>query len=162
MQTTIYTTFRDSDQAGAAFDELLTQGASLLDVAVINEHAYQAPEIDTADGQMEHGCSGSEENPIDGEAPLEIPECLDPFEDAPCGIHILDNLTYPGDLSNCLNVLGFARPVAQQMEATVLEGGALLILRLPSGSINEEVAIDVMEAFGGSTLTTSHFRPYLA
>ncbi len=152
MQTTIYSTFRDPETADRAFEELLRMGASLLDMAVVAQRSYLEPEIDESGFEKEHGCSESKADTIDQNGPLGLSTCLDPFEDRPCGIRLFDNLTYPGDLTSCLCVLGFAEEFAIETENAILEGSGLFIVRVPTGLVDKQTVLETLKKLGGTNL----------
>jgi len=169
MQTTIYATFQSPDSADLAFVELLERGVSLLDVVVLTRLAYKEPEPGTEDGrldisehgQLEHGCADATPIPPEPFALGDVPPVRDPFEQTEGGIRLLDNLTYPGDLAECLQKLGFTEHAAQTTERAMLDGGAILILRVPSGPVEELQAWEAIERFIGTIVVPTQRNPYL-
>ena len=138
MQNIIYAVYGSVEKAHQAFGELLQRGASLLDLVVITQATYQI------DARVE-----------------DIPVSQDPFGVTPGGIRLLHSLRDAGDLADCLQDMGFGEQAAEAMERTVLEGGAAIILRVPSGALEVLQAWEAIESHGGTILTPIHNRPYL-
>jgi len=169
MQNTIYAKYRSQEMADQAFLELLQRGVNLLDLVVITRRTFQNPDFDTDDGRLSiYERQEVEQEPLPSVASLPpipydeaLPPNRDPFEVTPAGVRILDSLRYPGDLSECLHDLGFAHREAQDVENTVLNGGAALILRVPSGPVEEFQAWEAIERNGGAILNPIQSRPYL-
>lgn len=164
MQHSIYASFGSNDKADQAFVDLLERGASVLDLVVITQKAYDQSGDRPSDGELpveEHGCLASPP-PLPAEV-LENNPYLerDPFSPEPQGVKILDNLAYPGDLTLCLEKLGFNEQLAQDAESAVLRGGAFLIARIPSGSVDEYQAWEVIERFAGNIVAPINKNPYL-
>jgi len=169
MQTTIYATFETPYKADEAFLMLLEQGVSLLDMVVITRKAYKDQPLGESDGrldvaeigQLEHGCLTAVSTPRDPNDKAEMPTCRNPFEDEIGGIRLLENLAYPGDLTECLKKLGFKEEVARDAETSMLEGAALLIVRVPSGPVGDVQAWEIIERFDGIVLAPIHNSSYL-
>jgi len=163
MQHTIYASYPTADKADLAFMELLQRGANLLDMTVVTRRAYDIT-AESDDGRLradEHGCLASPPMPPDdlpaGYSAVE----RDPFSPEPGGVQILDNLAYPGDLAECMKKLGFADQVADDAESAILQGGGLLLVRIPSGAVDETLAWEALERFGGDIVAPIHNNPYL-
>lgn len=162
MQNIIYATYRSPGEADQAFVELLQRGASILDLAIITQHTYQ-DNAGTDDGRLDISEPLFERGVgmIAPPEPGHVAEPRDPFLDPPAGIRMLDNLHYPGDLAGCLSLLGFAEPAALDIETMVLRGGAFLILRIPSGPVNDMQAWEAVERYGGTVMAPAQSHPYL-
>jgi len=169
MQTTIYATYRAPEKADQAFVEFLERGASILDIVVLTKSAYRDAAAGTDDGRLdisehgllEHGCMSAKSTSADSCSAENLTATRDPFEEAEGGIRLLDNLSYPGDLKECLKKLGFAEQIAQDMEDAILEGGALLILRVPSGAVEDLQAWEVVGRYGGTIFSPVTNSAYL-
>ena len=169
MQKTIYAKYRSPEMADGAFMEFLQRGANLLDLVVITRSTFQDPDCKTDDGRLavsERQELGHEPFRPDVFIPQIPPEeeilnYRDPFEVTEDGICLLDRLKYPGDLVSCLQDLGFDTHSAQDAEASVLDGGAVLILRVPSGPVDEVQGWETIQRNGGTAMMPSGANPYL-
>jgi hypothetical protein len=164
MEKTLYATYDGPGTANDAFVELLQRGVSYMDVVLISKRTYRDPAFDADDGRLdvpESVVLASDENAPVIPPEEDIPMRKDPFGEIPGGMWLLDNMRYAGDLTTCLKELGFSRDLARDMETSVLQGGAILILRVPSGPVDDIQGWQAMERHGGTILTPRYNGPYL-
>ncbi len=167
MQTTIYATYSSPENANHAFVELLQRGANFFDLILLTRRSYQSTGSLTDDGRLDVPTRGPIELEHTSDVPLGIDtdmypaEYRHPFSDGPGGIRLLDNLRQPGDLAACLRELGFHDEIARNIETTVLDGGAMLISRTPSGPVEDLQAWEALERCGGTILSPAQTNPYL-
>jgi len=169
MEKTLYSIYASPSNANDAFVELLQRGVSYLDVVLITKRTYKDPAFDPDEEQLEvpgtiDMLSFGQNPAVDLESmpPEEtLPLQNDPFGDIPGGMWLLDRLRFPGDLTASLKDLGFARDLARDLEAGVLQDGALLILRVPSGPVDDIQGWQAMERHGGSIVAPRLGNPYV-
>lgn len=168
MAKTLYSTFHTPQKANETYAELLQRGASGGDVIAINRHSYKDPALDFEETIFELPepillvSEPAAEWETAGMPPEEnIPKRDDPIGDVPGAVWLLDNMVYPGNLAACLRELGFTREAARNIETNVLDGGALLVMRVPSGPLDDEQTWQVIERKGGTVVTPVSRNPYL-
>jgi hypothetical protein len=169
MEKTLYATYDSPNRANQAFVELLQRGVSFMDVLLITQRTYVDPEFPSEDGRLNfppHDLLDSNSLESAFESPNfppeeDIPTRGDPFGDTPGGVWLLDTVRYPGDLTSCLKELGFDHQVARDVETVVLEGGAVLIMRVPSGPVDDIQGWQSMERHGGTIMAPRRGNPYL-
>jgi len=186
MQNTIYATYASPERADLVFVQLLECGASLLDIVVITAKTYQGRFSEPKEREvtvMEIAESGDIAFDVDQTAresadaaktqpgldmlaldPTQYAKQAygwDPFEQTEDGICLLDQLSIPGDLASCLRNLGFSDLTAHQMETLVLNGGALLILRVPSGPVTDLQGMALVQQGDGDLRSPTESNPYM-
>jgi hypothetical protein len=169
MEKTLYAMYTSPANANDAFVELLQRGAGYMDILLITKRTYKDPAFDPDDEMLDvpgtvqmpdmspHSAGDPESIPPEENIPLQS----SPFGDIPGGMWLMDNLRYPGDLTACLRELGFARDLARDLETSVLQDGALLIMRAPSGPVDDNQGWQTMERHGGAVVAPRLGNPYV-
>lgn len=165
MHSIIYATFRDSDKVDQAFVDLLQLGVDPQDLIVLTRRSYRDPALHVdggLPGVTGHAHSGPyvAEDGVSQDAQAE-PGRHTPFADETGGIGIEDSLESEGDLTSRFIELGFGNQMAANLENTVIDGGAILIMRSPSGAIDDVQAWAVVERSGGTGLAQMRSGPYV-
>jgi len=186
MQNTIYATYASPERADQVFVQLLECGASLLDIVVITTQNYQGRFSEPDDrpltvqeiAETEKIAFDIDQSARESADAAQTPPGIDmlaldpaqyakqaygwdPFEQTDNGVCLLDQLSMPGDLASCLRNLGFSDLTARQMETVVLNGGAILILRVPSGSVTELQGVALIQQGDAELRSPTESNPYL-
>lgn len=169
METTLYATYENPSFANQAFVELLKRGASYMDVILVTKRTYIDTDLEAADGRLDvppaaliesHVLQVSKDN-ANTKPESDITEKADPFGEKQGSVWLLESVRYPGDLTNCIIQLGFSDQSAREAETAILEGGAMLIVRVPSGTVDDIQGWRAMKDHGGKILTPKSGSPYL-
>lgn len=165
----IYSTFATLRDADQAYMDLLQLGANLQDLIVISRESFADPVLQIDDGTLGMAPRRPEflythrticDAPDvfgDGSPPLR----RSPFGDNPGDKGIASGLNYAGDLYERVLELGFSGETAQRLEGAILDGGAILIARVPSGPINDIQAWFLIERSSGVSLAQLPVGPYV-
>ncbi len=165
MRTMIYAIFRNADVADCAFMELLENGASVLDFVIVTRSTYQNPKTETENWFLQTKLEPEDYGstfpylPSIDEPGSELVK--NPFSDTPEGTRLLDNLRNRGDLAANLRELGFDDDSSIEIEDAVLEGAAILMLRVPTAGLGEDQCRELIRKCGGTLSLTRLQHGYL-
>ncbi len=167
MQTVIYATFHDPAKVDQVALELLERGLDSQDLIVLTRGSFRDSTIHDDQGplnlaealeqlQIPEGSSNIDPGAVDMELTFR-----DPFGGDDGGKGIDADLRSEGDLAQKLVALGFGEQMSQSLERTVLSGGALMIMRSPSGPVDDVQAWEIVERYGGTGLAQMRSGPFL-
>jgi hypothetical protein len=149
MTDILYSEFRTPEEANLAGEELASRGVDHGDMLVITKYSYKDPAFDADDERfelLEPVVMDFGDMPVQGSTQ---PARTDPFGEVSGEVWLLNNMRFPGDLTKRLRDLGFSRKEAFQLEKAMIDGGAIMMLRLPSRSIDEFGAAGIIKRYQG-------------
>jgi len=159
MRQTVFATFENPKRANEAFIDLIQQGVSYMDAVVLTRKTYRDSTGDATDGRLAPPDTLGEEAQVVAEPPT--PADSDPFRDSKGGMWLIENMRYPGDLTECFKELGFSPELAHETETGLLAGGAIVVVRMPSGPVDEEFGSKILQRHEGAVLPVPKGNPYL-
>ncbi len=168
MEKFLYALYDTPDKADESCLELLNGGLEIADAVVVTREAYKDPALDFDENFFElpmpimlFSEPSARTEPIDIPVEETIPKRTDPFGDIPGSMWLLENLAYPGNLMSSLRELGFGREAARNIESSILDGGAMLVLRLAPGRRHDPNGLRTIERLGGTLISPRQRNPYV-